>query len=383
VRIPSKATHQQTREHNQRLILRTLYDRGPISRADIARETHLTRTTVSDVMTVLFDRGLVEEIGRGRSSGGKAPILLGLVRDARLVIGLDLGVETFTGALVNLRGELRHVVELPAGGCSGEDALELVYSLCDTLMRAAPGQPVGIGVGAPGIVDSAGGVVRWAANLGWQEVPLGQLLGERYSLPVSLANDSQAAALAAFVFGEGARTANLIAIKVGWGVGAGIILGGELFQGDGFAAGEIGHVAVVEDGAACSCGRYGCLETVASARAIAEHARQLTLADVRAAFEADDPEARDAVLASGRHIGRAVAWLLGVLDVHRVLLHGSVASAFGEPWLESVRDEAGRCSLPVFSDEASIDLAKFPSNVVVLGSSALLLTQELGFSLAR
>ena len=405
MRVPAKATHQQTRVHNERLVLRILYDRSPISRADIARQTHLTRTTVSNVVATLFERGMVEEVGRGPSSGGKAPILLRLLGDARLVIGLDLGEEVFIGALVNLRGELRDVAERPVGGCRGNDALQLVYQLCDRLVDAAApsaqGSPVGIGVGSPGVVDGRSGSIRWAVNLGWQNLPLGQLLSKRYGLPVSLANDSQAAALAEFVFGEGIRAPNLIVIKVGWGIGAGIILGDELFQGDGFGAGEIGHVSAVDDGALCSCGRRGCLETVASARAILRHARalaaetpgsllfrasrhqaELTLDDVHAAFEAGDPAAQTAVLAAGRYLGRAIASLLGTLDVHRVLLHGSV-TAFGEPWLRAVRDEVTQRSLPQLAEAAEIELVSFRSNVVVLGASALLLTSELGFSPAR
>ena len=110
MRLPAKATHAQTRQHNHRLVLRTLYDFGPISRAEVARSTGLTRTTVSDLVGDLLDDGIVEEVGRGPSSGGKAPILLSIIDDARQVIGLDLGEHTFTGALVNLRGDVRRVV---------------------------------------------------------------------------------------------------------------------------------------------------------------------------------------------------------------------------------------------------------------------------------
>jgi N-acetylglucosamine repressor len=402
VQIPTKATHQQTREYNERLVLRTLYDLGPISRADIARRTHLTRTTVSDVMGELFARGLVQEVGRGPSSGGKAPILLQVVGNARHVIGVDLGESTFTAALVNLRGEISHSAELPVGGRDGDDALALVYRLVDQLMAASAGPLLGIGVGTPGVIDTQTGTIRWAVNLDWQDLPLGRLLTERYDLPANIANDSQAAALAEFAFGgDGPRTPNLIVIKAGRGVGAGIVLGGELFQGDGFAAGEIGHVGVVDDGVACRCGRFGCLETVASAGAIVTRARELaretpdsvlgriprplddlTLEDVRAAFELGDPSAHAAVLSAGRYLGQAIASLIGALDVHRVLLHGSV-TAFGEPWLAAVRDEAIRRTLPMLSSEIQISLVDIKANVVVLGASTMLMTSELGLSLAR
>ncbi|MFN8621536.1 MAG: ROK family transcriptional regulator [Chloroflexota bacterium] len=400
--LPTKATHQRTREHNVRLVLRTLYEFGPISRADIARQTHLTRTTVGDVVTELIDEGMVDEVGRGASSGGKAPILLRINSDARSVIGLDLGEGVFTGALVNLRGETSHPVDHPVDGRDGAEGLAVVESLVDTLRAAATGPVIGIGVGTPGVIDTRTGTIRWAVNLDWQDLPLGRLLEEHTGLPVYVANDSQAAALAEFAFGaDGPRVPNQVVIKVGKGVGAGIVLGGRLYQGDGFGAGEIGHLGVVDDGAACRCGRFGCLETVASADAIVRRAGELaaedrtsilarlpggpaaiTLADVQDAFAADDPAARTAVLEAARALGAGIAAIIGVLDVHRVALHGSVTQ-FGERWLAAVRDEAVRRSLGLLAGAVSVDLVRLDSNLTVMGASAMLMTAALGLELAR
>jgi N-acetylglucosamine repressor len=401
VAFPTKATHQQTREYNVRLVLRTLYDLGSVSRAEIARRTHLTRTTVSDVITELLTDGLVEEVGRGPSSGGKAPIMLRVVGSSRHVIGLDLGEGIFTGALVNLRGELSHEVRIPVDGRDGDDALALVYRLVDRLRSLADGPLLGVGVGTPGVIDTRSGTIRWAVNLDWQDLPLGSLLEERTGLPVNVVNDSGAAAVAEYAFGSGgSRVPNLIAIKVGRGIGAGIVLGGELFHGDGFGAGEIGHIAVVEDGAACRCGRFGCLETVASAQGIVLRARELTaevragrgrrsadreepgLAEIHAAFERGDTVASAAVLSAGRYLGQAIASVIGVLDVHHIVLHGSVTE-FGEPWLEAVRLEASRRSLALLAADVHIGLLGLSANLVVLGASAMLMTSQLGLSLGR
>jgi N-acetylglucosamine repressor len=400
MRLPAKATHAQTRQHNHRLVLRTVYDFGPISRADVARSTGLTRTTVSDVVGDLLGDGMVEEVGRGPSSGGKAPILLSIVGDARHVIGLDLGEVTFAGALVNLRGEIRRVVELPVDGRNGDDALAIVFRLVDELIAEAASPPLGIGVGTPGLVDTRTGTIRWAVNLDWQDLPLGGLLTERYGLPVNVANDSQAAALAEYTFGaDSRRMPNLITIKVGRGIGAGLVLNGSLFQGDGFGAGEIGHVAVVDDGAACRCGRFGCLETVASSPAIAARAGalavelgtplatrsgagELALDDVIRAFDAGDPAARTAALEAARYLGQAIAALIGALNIGRIVLDGPV-TAFGDDWLATIADEARRRSLGLLSRDTEIAFGRLTPNVVVLGASALLITRELGLSLAR
>jgi len=401
--FPRKATHQQTRAHNAALVLRALYDYGPISRADVARLSGLTRTTVGDVVGGLIDYGLAREVGRGPSTGGKAPILLELIDDARRVIGLDLGELVFQGGLVDLRGRLQRTIERPVEGLSGEDALRVVYELVDELVAEAGELLLGIGVGTPGIVDAATGTIRRAVNLDWQDLPLGEILRNRYGVPVEVANDSRAAALAIELF-SGRRTSNLVAVKVGRGIGAGVVLGGELFHGDGFGAGEIGHIVVDDDGAECRCGRFGCLETVASSRAILLRATEtatvdpesplgrrlaakgeLTLADIREELDAGDETTRRLVVAAARFLGQAVGSLIGVLDVERIVLHGSVAD-LGPAWLDTVRDEAHRRALQLQAGGVSIE-SPGPvgdlGDLVVLGASAVVLTAELGLAVGR
>lgn len=388
-------------------MLRTLYDDGPISRAELARRTGLTRTTVSELVGAFVEQGLAREIGPGPSTGGKQPILLELVEDSRHVIGVDLGERAFSAAIVNLRGGILREVSHPVDGYDGTAAIELVYRLVDELTATASGTLLGIGVGAPGVIDTSSGTIRWAVNLDWRDLPLGALLSERYGVPASVANDSRAAALAVSLFStDPGGTRNLVAIKVGHGIGAGIVLGGELLHGDGHGAGEIGHIAVVDDGAQCRCGRFGCLETVASSRAIVRAANEaaerapestlgrlaavnaatdgvpdLTLADVATALAEGDPEATSIVTAAGRYLGQAVAALVGILNIRRIVLLGSVTT-LGEPWLAAVRDEADRRSLGLLADATTLEIDRPRGNAVVLGASALLLTGELRLGIA-
>jgi predicted NBD/HSP70 family sugar kinase len=397
VTLPGKATHQQTRGFNRGLVLRTLYDYGPVSRAEVARLTGLTRTTVSELVADVLVEGLVREVGLGPSSGGKAPILLEVVDDARLAVAVDLGERVFAGALVNLRGEVRATREVPADGLDGDEALAALTGLVDALVELAPdrGQILGIGVGTPGLVDATTGTIRWAVNLDWQDLPLAAILTERTGLPASVANDSRAAALAEYLFEGRRRAPSLVAVKVGLGIGAGIVIEGEVFNGDGFGAGEIGHTVIVDDGAECRCGRFGCLETVASSRAIVRAATEaaieapeselarrlhetggLTLDDVAAALEDGDETARRVVLAAGRSLGQSIAALIGAINIGRVVLLGSV-TALGEPWLTAVRDEASRRSLRLLADDTRIEIGRPVDNVVILGAAALLMTREL------
>ena len=384
--FPTKATHAQTRAHNASLVLRAVYDLGPISRAEIARLTGLTRTSVGELVAELETEGLAKEVGRGPSTGGKAPTLVSLVDDARNVVTLDLGERAFTAALLDLRGEVVERVSRDLDGVDGDAAVALVHDLIDDIL-ARPHQPIlGIGVGAPGIVDDRG-TIRWAVNLSWTDLPLGEILHERFGFPTVVANDSRAAAIATYLFGGDHRPDNLVAVKVGRGIGAGLVLDGELFRGDGDGAGEIGHIVVEPDGAECHCGRFGCLETVASAPAILRAAEAAgvpapTLPELAAAAADGDETALAVTRAAGRALGVAIANLIGILDVREIVVHGTV-TALGEPWLAAIRDEATRRSLGPLARETRIVDGGVGEDLTLLGACALLLTRELGLTVHR
>ena len=202
---------------------------------------------------------------------------LSLVENSRYLIGLDLAHNQFRGAIVNLRGKIRELVTLPVNSNNGDEALNLVYEILDRLMKTSCLPLVGIGIGTPGLVNITEGLVVNAVNLDWKDLPLTRLMAERYHLPVYILNDSQAAAVGEYTYGQGHTTeSNMIVINARHGIGAGIIINGKLFHGDGGGAGEIGHVVVVPDGGKlCRCGNRGCLETVASAQALVERTQSL------------------------------------------------------------------------------------------------------------
>jgi predicted NBD/HSP70 family sugar kinase/biotin operon repressor len=388
-----KATRQQTKEHNTTLVLKTIYGRDCISRAEIARLTGLTRTTVSDIVGSLIADGLVIEDGYGESLGGKPPIQVKLVNDARQLICLDLSDDDFCGAVVNLRGEFVYRQALPLQHQRGEAALQVVYQLVEALLGHTTAPILGIGIGTPGLVDARKGIVRQAVNRGWSDLPLKNLLFERYQLPVFIGNDSHVAALAEYSFGETYPLPNLVLIKVGEGIGSGIVLGGHIHHGDGFSAGEIGHLSVQRNGALCTCGNYGCLETVASRRALIDKTVELShavpqsalagvagephpieaLADI---YIGGDPQARDLVLEAGRYLGVAVAHLVGVLNVRRVVISGDL-ERFGEALLQSAREEMRLHVLPAMADETELSFSTLGEDIVLRGASALVLVQQL------
>jgi len=381
-----KATRQYTKEHNRNLVLKTIFEHDSISRAEIARVTKLTRTTVSDIVTDLMAEGLVSEIGVGESIGGKSPILLGLIEDSRYLIGLDLAHNQFRGAIVNLRGKIRALVTQPVNSKDGEAALALVYDILDRLIKSASLPLVGIGIGTPGLVNINEGLVVNAVNLDWKDLPLARLMEERYHLPVSILNDSQAAAMGEYTYGlDRPAESNLIVINARHGIGAGIIIQGQLFHGDGGGAGEIGHVVVVpEGGLLCRCGNRGCLETVASAQALVKQVQGLipeasnstspttiNLDTIRKAFITGDMPIRQAVLQTGNYLGMAISNLVGTLNIRHIVLTGDM-TCFGDPWLEAIREKITTTTLSRLAQETRIELGQLGENSIILGASAML-----------
>lgn len=383
-----KATRQYTKEHNRNLVLRTIFSHENISRAEIARISGLTRTTVSEIVSSLILEGLVSEVGVGHSRGGKNPILLSLEEDSRWIIALDLGQTQFRGAVVNLRGKIREIVSIPIDDRDGDEALKQVFQMLDSLISFSSQKISGIGVGAPGLINSSEGVVVRAVNLNWNNVPLEKLLRDHYKLPVYILNDCQAAAIGEKTYSNQFRkNENLVVIKAHHGIGCGIIINGSVFMGDGGFAGEIGHVVVQrEGGELCRCGNRGCLETVASTHSLIKKARKeinqrsrtsmpketkkITLESIETAFTAGDPLARSLVLENARYIGKAISSLVGITNIQTIVLSGNL-TCFGDPWLEEIHKEMMHYSLELPLKTTSVQFGELGENATILGAAAV------------
>ena len=365
LRPSGKLLQEDTRRHHRAVLLQALFHEGPASRADLARVTGLTRVTVSDLVGGLVDEGLVEELGAPvESRVGKPPTLVGVAADATSIVALDLSPDhRIAGAVVNLAGRVITRRELDLDGRTGGAAVELVRDLADALVAASERPVLGIGVGSPGVVDAVGCVLD-APNLGWHGTPLAEDLRRHTGLPVYVANDANTAALGEHTFGQ-AKGGGLMVLRVGTGVGAGLILEGTLLQGHRAAAGEIGHVVVEPRGAACACGRVGCLETI------------LAVPRLREGIEGDS--ARRVLAGAGRRLGAALAPVVSTLNLHEVVLSGPTELLDGA-LRDAVESTIRRRTMPVIGDELVVRTSTLGDDVVLVGATVLVLAGELGVS---
>jgi len=369
LRPSTKVLPEHARGHNRSLVLQTLYRAGQQSRADIARETGLTRVTISDLVAELMLESLVVETGqREDARPGKPATLLDLNRSAFQIIGIDLsGYTTFRGALLDLDGQILERAERPLSGSTGADATAKVIALTDELVAKATLPILGIGVGSPGVVDLAG-VVLSAPNLGWSGEPLQLALGERFGLAVIVANDANAAALAEHSFGD--ADSDMMLVKVGHGVGAGLLLDGRPLFGSRFAAGEIGHVVVGTDGGAeCVCGKHGCLET------------WLAVPRLEAALaSAASPASADTILReAGQRLGIALAPVVGALNLAEVVLSGPTDLLDGVLATATIETLRAR-TMAEFHGDLTLRMTTLGEDIVMRGAAVMVLSGQLGVS---
>jgi predicted NBD/HSP70 family sugar kinase len=355
---------EDTRRHHRALLLQLLFRHGPASRADLARSSGLTRVTVSDVVAGLVTEGLISESAtpvQGRV--GKPPVLVQLAEEARQIVAVDLSEDgVVSGALLNLSGAVQDRRRQPLEGRRGEEAVALVHELVGELVAGATRPLLGVGVGSPGVVDAAGVVVD-APNLGWHGTALAAGLHEAFDVPVFVANDANTAVLGEHTFGD-AGDGGLMLVRVGTGVGAGLVLEGVLLHGHRSAAGELGHVVVDPEGVECACGRRGCLETVLAAPHLRER------------LATDGPEALAAV---GEQLGVVLAPVVGTLNLHELVLSGPLELLDG-PLLEAVDHTIRERTMPVSGEELVVRTSALGDDVVLVGAAVLVLAGQLGVS---
>ncbi|HWI61821.1 MAG TPA: ROK family transcriptional regulator [Symbiobacteriaceae bacterium] len=384
---------------NKQRVLRLIRAQGPISRADAAEQTGLTRPTISAVVSELLEEGWVEEMGTGESSGGRPPILLRFNPRARYVVGAELSAGHARAVLSDLSGHVVRRVKHRVETTDPMRELARVEAAIRELLLDLPPSPrpvpvAGVGLGITGMVDRKSGIWHYSPHFDVKDMPVVQMLEERLVLPCWIENDARAMAWGEHSFGAARGIENFAYIRVGVSIGAGLIIGGELYGGANEGAGEIGHMIVDNDGPRCRCGSYGCLETVASATAIARRAvrrlaqgqpsrivemvegdldRIIGTTVIEAANEGDEL-ARDTLAEAGRYLGLAIGNLINLLNPSMIVVGGGTASA-GNLLLQPLREAAMARALPALREKIQISLTPLGEDSAPLGGAALVIEE--------
>jgi predicted NBD/HSP70 family sugar kinase len=389
--------------HNLRAILLTLLRQQNISRVRLAELTGLSTTTITNLIAELMEQGVVEEVGTEhpkRRSVGRPRMALQLAPEARYAVGIHIGVGSLRVSLTDL---LAHPIAKDAMAHeldrSPREVLDAAMDLAERTVAQADVPPesiVGVGVGASGLVDLAEGVNVLAPNLGWRDVPIRQWCEERLPYPVCVNNNVRAMALAEAMFGPEPHGHGLAFVYARIGVGAGFVVGNQLYSGSGAGAGEIGHMTIITESerqTQCRCGNYGCLETlfsepviVRAAKALAETAPDGILAQslasddgsvldrVFAAAEQGDAATRAMLAERAGYMGIALANLINILNPDRIVLGGMFVQ--GRPWLlPAVEATMRRRAFANLGERVQLETTSFGRDVGAIGAAALALNQ--------
>ncbi len=372
------------RESNRLRVIQALQILGVTSRADVARRTGLSRSTVSTIVAALQAEGIVvdrDADGRAAAGGGRPPAPISLYPAAGLALGVDFGKRHLAVALADLSHELlaEEWREMP-DDYDANTGMDRAAELVEVVLGAAGAdreRVLGVGMGLPGPVHRSGLVGSSAILPGWAGTHAAERMSDLIGMPVWLRNDADLGALAEAAWGAGRNASALVYLKLATGIGAGIVIDGRLFGGAGGTAGEIGHTSLDETGDICRCGSRGCLETYASGAAIAgllsrSLGEPLGPDDVMRRAVEGDAGCRRALADAGRHIGAAVADLCNLINPERIIVGGSMAVA-GDVLLDPLREAVGLRAIPSAAEDVEIVLGELGERAELLGAVALVL----------
>lgn len=379
-----QGTFQWMKSVNKSIILNKIRTNAPISRAEIAKETKLTPPTVSSNVRELIEQGLVKESELGVSQGGRKPTMLLINNKAFYVIGVDAGPEKIECILSDLSGKIvgRMSKQLRTPITNGQFLKNLKESVSQVIQTATVDTEkiVGIGVAMHGVVEVETGTSLYAPNLGLINVPIKEELEREFELEVKVENDARAMALGESWFGDHGGLTSMLAINLGRGVGAGLVIDGKLYHGAQDIAGEVGHMTIDLHGEICECGNRGCLQTFATGPAIAKRAGKfINEKDVPITGErvyelalGGNEDCIKILQESGVTIGIGLANLIHIINPEKIVLGGGVTKS-EKFMLPTIRKTVNERLLTARAKQTDITVSEFGADATIIGAVALLL----------
>jgi glucokinase-like ROK family protein len=394
------ADHNLVRKFNTAVVLNSIRHHAPLSRAEVAKFTGLNRSTVSQIINTLLERKLVQETILQTDRVGRPGLLLELNPSGGFAIGIEIGVDFISLVVTDFLANVLWRQRLESDAHDNIDGvLDLAFRMTEEGLEKGYSHnlpPLGIGLGVPGLVDLRHGELKFAPNLGWNNVPISKLWSERFNLPVFVDNEAKAAALGEYYFGTAHGENNFIFINAGVGLGAGIMIDGKIFRGSHGFASEIGHIIMDPQGELCGCGKRGCWETQVGPRAVIrrfrEKLRQGVPSTVLHAAENDlnnikfetianaalqnDSAALTAMQEVGERLGFGIANLVNIFNPKMVILGGELNYA-SEILLPVVMQVIETNSMKLESRDLKVAASAHGRDACVMGAVTLVLDDIL------
>jgi glucokinase-like ROK family protein len=398
--INQTADQESVRKVNSSIVLNALRLHAPISRAELASFTKLNPSTVTNIVNTLIDDGLVLELETMESKIGRPGIALTLRPEGGAVIGVEIGVGFISIILTDFVANIlwREYIDV-SPSLPQIEIISRAEDLIDQAIKIANEKRLrllGIGIGVPGLVDVQKGVLLFAPNLGWSDVPLRLIYSQRFHLPLYVENEANLGALGEYYFGVGRDVDNFIYLSSDVGLGGGIIINGKLFKGSRGFAGEIGHIQRDPQGEICGCRRRGCWETQVGPRAVIERAKRsieadpqgllaqkvdgnldsLTFKDVVDCALQGDQVCRTAMENVGKNLGAGIADLANIFNPQMVVIGG--AFSYGREIILPVLEETiANETLPAVKEDLHVTFSEHGADANVLGAIAVVLDDIL------
>lgn len=379
-------------------IIKFLYRKGTLSGAKIAKKLNLSSPTTQSYLNELIEENYIEYRGKGLSIGGRRPNIYGLVKNSVYLLGIDVSQNKFSVAIYN--NELQNISGIKTKSLKlGNDlsAIDTIYEFAKALLvefRIEEKKIMGVGINMPGLIDSDSGINY--SYLYAPDICLRDAFQEKFKFPVYIENDSKARALAELRYGIAQESKNALVLQLDWGLGIGMIFNGKLYKGNSGFSGEFSHILINEDGPLCTCGKRGCLETIASGRVLVSRAYeeleqnansalqqtrlknkgQLTPDDIVKAAKDGDQLALSLINNIGQNLGKGLSYLIQILNPELIILGGTISQA-NEYLLTPINQSLFSYCIPKLREDTSIKISQLGADAGVLGAVSVVLERAI------
>lgn len=384
------------RFRQQSFIIEYLYRHGQASNPELAKLTNMSSPTINKLILELVSLGIVQELGYGDSIGGRRPNLYGINPNAKYIISIDIDCRMIKMAVFNLQNEVvSDIITYFDNVKNKKQVFEEIFKRLDALLASLnfdTNQYLGIGISLPGLIEAKTGETY--SDLFIDGLGLEEAFANRYKLPTFTGNDSRVMALGEQAFGAARNKENALCINICDGIGIGIIVNGKIYEGKSGFAGEFGHINVVEDGLLCTCGKKGCLETVASGTALIQHAQKgissgkesliaemvdgnldnIHMSTIIEALENGDVFAIELISQAGNYLGKGIAGLIHIFNPDTIIIGGKVAGA-QHFLLDSIHQSLNKYTIHRIKQDTEIIVSSLEEKVKLLGAVAMVMNK--------